>query len=156
MSVRDREGATRPLAKDLVAAIAPEELDQFDRTADTFFADPRSVLPSNGRGEPLGSGVETAVGIAAILLYIADKVVDYLVAVSIDRARMTGRRILPRVIRVIVRPRRVTSPDDVPPFTADQREALTDIIVSSGERWGLQRQRSQEIAAIVIDNLRKA
>lgn len=130
------ETAVRTLAKEIVAAVAPEELRMFSLQADEYFEDPRNAFRLDGDSDDmLGIGVGDVLPVvtpivlaisAEVVRYLSDSVVQAAANRSLDAARAAVQR--------MIRPRKTAADQtpvlDLPPGTeVTVRRIVTEISV---------------------------
>jgi hypothetical protein len=127
------EAFTVSIARQVTGIVSPEDAEHFDEDAADYFVDPRAALRTGG-DETLGVGIDAAgVAIVAVSLYIADKIVDYVIS-----------RGLQAVESGIAKLRR--SPDPIPPLTARQQADVRELVVSCGKKLNLPEPTASQLA----------
>ena len=78
----------RELARRIVEACAPDELELFDQDADAYFADPARALAGDPvRDRPLASGLSHVIhSLTLVALFLSGHVLDVLTDQGIERA----------------------------------------------------------------------
>jgi hypothetical protein len=87
------QGKTRELARRIVEASAPDELDLFDIDADAYFADPARMLAGDpDRDRPLASGLSHVIhSLTPIALFLAGHALDVVTDHGIEEGGKQAR-----------------------------------------------------------------
>jgi hypothetical protein len=145
----DRE-FTVEIARAIVGETDPDQLPYVDADAEAYFADPRRALTTRRPGTPLGSGVEVAVGLTAVALYIAQAALDVVLEESIKKGVDGVRGFLKRRRK----PKdELVARSDVPTFSDEQIERVTDAVTGLAKGRGLDPAAAAALAAAVRDRL---
>jgi hypothetical protein len=143
----------RELAEQIVAEVAPDEVEMFPALADVYLADPKRVLSRSGdREESLGFGVgEVELLLTPAAVYVAGAVVNHL-ADSIGRGVVGGGR---QAIARLIRRWRNEKPVADPPaeLTRDQARELWRVVHEKGREAGLDEKTASLLADTVVAGL---
>ncbi|WP_433795680.1 hypothetical protein [Actinoplanes sp. CA-252034] len=152
MQTSDRE-FTVDIARAIVAPVDPEMLPYLEADAEAYFADPRGALADRRQAPELGSGVEVAVGLAAVALYVAQAALDVVLEESIKKGVDGVRGFLNRRRKA---GDELTGRTDVPTFTDEQIELVTAAVTGVAKGRGLDAAAAAALATAVRDRLPRA
>ncbi|MEV4277939.1 hypothetical protein [Actinoplanes xinjiangensis] len=149
MQTSDRE-FTVEIARAIVGETDPDQLPYVDADAEAYFADPRGALKARPQGTPLGSGVEVAVGLTAVALYVAQAALDVVLEESIKKG-ISG-------VREFLKSRRKPTNDlvagpGVPTFSDEQIHRVTDAVAGLARGRGLDTAAATALADAVRERL---
>jgi hypothetical protein len=145
----DRE-FTVEIARAVVGSVDPDQLPYVDADAEAYFADPRRALRPRRQGTPLGSGVEVAVALSAVALYVAKAALDFALEKGFEGGTRKARGFLTRR-----RDRRdeLAARSDVPTFSDEQIERVTEAVTGLAKGRGLDAAAAAALATAVRERL---
>ncbi|GIE77956.1 hypothetical protein Aph02nite_39060 [Actinoplanes philippinensis] len=149
MQTSDRE-FTVDIARAIVTPVDPQMLTYLEADAEAYFADPREALATGRKSTELGSGVEVAVGVTAVALYVAQAALDVVLEESIKKG-VDG-------IRGFLNRRRkpgneLAGRPDVPTFTDEQIDLAAAAVTAVARGRGLDAAAATTLATAVRDRL---
>ncbi|MFB9902927.1 hypothetical protein [Allokutzneria oryzae] len=153
----DREFVTT-LARDVVAARAPEELPFFAATSAAYFRDPRRALAGRTRSdEVLGSGLDTAVALLSpVALAVATAVYETLTQKTGELVVERGGRLLGRLGRKLRRKKQEPPLVEAPAELSDEEIGQVRAAVEKrGAALGLSPDQVELLADAVVFSLRR-
>jgi hypothetical protein len=143
----------RELAEQIVAAVAPDEVEMFPALAEVYLADPKRVLSrSSDKEESLGFGVgEVELLLTPAAVFVAAAVVDHL-ADAVGRGVIdSGKQAIARLIRSLRNEKPVADPPA--PLTPDQVRGVWRVVLEKGREAGLDDKTARMMADMVVAGL---
>jgi hypothetical protein len=143
----------RELAEQIVAEVAPDEVEMFPALADVYLADPKRVLSrSCDREESLGFGVgEVELLLTPAAVYVAAAVMDHL-SDAIGRGVVySGKQVIARLTRGWRNEKPVAR--QAVPLTSDQLRDVRRVALEKGREAGLDDKTARAFADTVVAGL---
>jgi hypothetical protein len=147
------------IARDMVAAAAPEELVMFDSARGAFRIGPAGTVarPQRKRGEALGSGIGgTVTLVTPVVLLVVTRVLDHLADQLGDRIADQGagavRKMAHRLLRRRQPVRLPVSPAG-PVLTAEQLTRVREVAFDTARRGGLREAKAELLADALVGGL---
>jgi hypothetical protein len=148
------------LARDIVAAVAPEELAVFEPVREAFrFGPVGTALGRRKRDEALGSGIDgTVTLVTPVVLLVITKVLDHLADKLGEQVADRGGGVVRRAWRRIFRRHRPTQlPTSAAPpaLTAGQLAEVREVAFDTARRAGLRETKARLLADALVGGLIK-
>lgn len=140
------------LSRNMVADVAPEELDMFDELADEYYEDPSPPDASaEASDDALGFGMsEMLIAATPAALAVAGSVVSFVVQEAIGAA---SDEALGAVLRRVFK--KEQAPADAPPptLTKEQLEQVNRLALEQAQAFGLDPDTAQKMAQALVGTL---
>lgn len=135
----DHEDFVSTVAREVVAAVAPDELALFEPVSRAYLRDPEKVLAQRGRpGEVLGSGIDVAIALVSpVALAIATATYNRLADKTGEAVVNTGRKLWKRL-------RRKELPEGA--ITEEQLDELHAMALVRALELGLSEEQAKQVA----------
>lgn len=149
------------IARDVVAAVAPEELVMFEPARDEFCsgAAGTGARPRRRRDEALGSGIDATVTLVTpVVLLVITRVLDHLADELGDRIADQGAGAARKMVRRLLRrrrPARLPVAPAPPALTAEQLARVRDVAFDTARRAGLREVKAGLLADALVGGLAK-
>ncbi len=147
------------LARDIVAAVAPEELAVFEPARDAFRIGPAGAVaePRRKYPEPLGAGIDgTVTLVTPVVLLVITKVLDHLADMLGAQVADRGGGVIRRAWRRIFRrhqPIQLPAPSVPPALTAEQLAEVREVAFDTARRAGLRESKAGLLADALVGGL---
>jgi hypothetical protein len=149
---QDEQALVRELAEAVVGIAAPDELALFDATAQEYFANPKRVLETHGRDEPVGFGLDIAM-LTPYALAVVGPVVSFLVSVVADSVKDELKPRVGAMVRALFRGEAADSAEDVQPLTPEQARQVRAITRARALELGLEESTATVLADAVVGGI---
>jgi hypothetical protein len=155
MRVPGDQELIRQVARDVVAATAPEELPLVRPMADEYFRGGRG--PARSGDDLLGSGLETVVVLLTPVVFpvvaaVLDALTERVAEVAVTRGENGARRVLRAVLRRGT-PAELAAAGDPRPLTAEQLDTVRAIAYEKACQLGLEPPKAELLADAVRGRL---
>ncbi|NDJ55170.1 MAG: hypothetical protein GYB68_19030 [Chloroflexi bacterium] len=134
------------LNRDLVAEMAPEELDMFGELMSEYYADPSPPNPDEqAADDPLGFGLgETIIAVTPASAAVLTAVIHLIMQISqhmafdevSDQLRVRIKSLFKK------RPKDEPPPPDAPKLSADDLARVRQVAIDEAKRFGLPEERA--------------
>ncbi len=140
------------ISKDVVAQLAPEELEMFDELSHEHFQIPE---PSNSDDEPLGFGGDMLVAVTPLVVLVVQAVVKFIGEEVLKATKEESSALIAKKVKAIFNP----SDEDkgaLPTLTKEQLETIKNLVRKEAQRGGMKRKKAENMALMITARLAMA
>ena len=140
------------ISKDVVAQLAPEELEMFDEFVQEHFQNPE---PSTKDDEPLGFGGDVLVAVTPLVVLVVQAVFKFIGEEILKATKEESSALIAKKVKAIFNPSD-ESKEALPTLTKEQLETIKNLVRKEAQRGGMKRKKAEDMALIITARLAMA
>ncbi len=137
------------ISKDIVAQIAPEEMEMFDELLQEHFQNPESSTTDD---EPLGFGGELMVAVTPVVAMVVEAVIKFLLEEVIKAAKQESVTLITQKVKTLFNPSREKK-GALPTLTQEQLERIKQLVRKEALRSGMKPKKAEDVALMITARL---
>ena len=137
------------ISKEIVAQMAPEEMEMFDELLQEHFQNPK---PSTTGDEPLGFGGDLMVAMTPVVAIAVEAVVKFLLEEVIKAAKQESATLIVQKVKTIFNPSKEKT-GALPKLTPEQLQKVKDLVRKEALRGGMKPKKAEDVALMITARL---
>lgn len=153
MDSPERRELIEALSRDIVATVAPEEVDLFDELLEEYFESPQPPDESvSASDDPLGFGVSGAIiAVTPAAAAMVSGVFNYLITEMFDAVKEKTAQEIKELIWGLINPQKLgKSPS---PLTREQLRQIKDLASKQAMEFGIIENQAEKMANALVGSL---
>jgi hypothetical protein len=140
------------ISKELVAEVAPEELDLFEELAQEYHANPKPPQAARGGDDALGFGLDAAMAAASPAVMAAvTACLGFVLQVATDALKDQTKTAVQAQVKTLFAGKK-SGPAAIN-LTADQLARVRDLALGEARRFGLKKAEADRLADALAGRL---